>query len=595
MRPLLPSRSPFFQRGRPSFRLVGLAAALMLWACSAGTPVLHNVTPVDSRTGLPQPPSQSAAAVAPAAAQQAIDAAVFRQQIETLASDDFEGRNVGTLGEQRTVDYLRSTFRQLGLKPGNPDGTWVQDVPLTRHRSQAAATVTLRDGTAVNWKAPDQLIAWSFERQAAVDVAASDLVIVGYGVTAPEYQWDDLKGVDLKGKTVVMLINDPQVPDPQDPTRLDPAVFKGEAMTYYGRWTYKFEQAAAHGAAAALIVHETRAAAYPWSVVVNSWSRDNFDIRRAGPNPSFPPVAGWISVETARALFKASGTDFDQQKRAALSRGFQPLALGAHIQLHVNNTWDDLASHNVVARLPGSDPVQGQETIVYSAHWDHFGWDPSLPGTKHDQIFHGALDNASGVAALLQIAHAFATLPLAPRRSILFVATTAEERGLLGAQYYAEHPLYPLAQTVADINMDGMNPAGRTHDIEVVGYGNSDLDQRLVQAAALQGRVVRPDTNTASGSFYRADHFEFAKVGVPALYTKVGSDYVDKPAGFGEQRRARYTEHDYHKVTDVPDPGWDLAGAVEDARLLFQVGYGLAQDGTWPRWARDSEFRARRP
>ena len=539
-------------------------------------------------------PGQSTVTAVPTAALQAIDAASLLHHITVLASDDFEGRSVGTHGEAMTVAYLTREFQALGLAPGNPDGTYVQHVPVTSHQSTPAARIHLASGKVIDLHAPDALVAWSYERKAQVDIRASDLVFVGYGVTAPEYQWDDIKGTDLKGKTLVMLINDPQVPDPANPAQLDPALFRGEAMTYYGRWTYKFEQAAALGAAGALIVHETKPAAYPYQVVVNSWSRDNFDIRHDGTNREFPPVAGWIPVEQARALFTAGGLDFDQLKQAALRRDFRPVALQAQVDLHVDNTWHDLDSQNVVARIEGSDPELRKDTIVYSAHWDHFGWDPSLPGDKHAQVYHGALDNASGVAALLQLAKAFRALPQPPRRSILFIATTAEERGLLGAQYYARHPLYPLNRTVADINMDGMNPAGRTHDVEVVGYGNSDLDERLAQATATQGRVVRPDTNTPAGSFYRADHFEFAKVGVPALYIKTGSDYVGKPAGFGAERRAHYTEHDYHKVTDAVDPAWDLAGAAEDTRLLLQVGYGLAQDGTWPQWKPGTEFKARR-
>ena len=527
-------------------------------------------------------------------ATQSIQASALLKHIEILSSDDFEGRSVGSHGEDMTVDYLVGELKRLGLRPGNPDGSYIQKVPLTSHRSQPAAVVSLTGKPAIELRFPDDLVAWSYERTAKLNIKSSELVFVGYGVEAPEYDWDDFKGVDLKGKTLVMLINDPQIPDPNDPSKLDEKMFKGKAMTYYGRWTYKYEQALAHGAVGALIVHQTIPAAYPYSVVVNSWGRENFDIHTGQANANFPPVAGWIPLERAKAIFSAAGLDFDLLQKAALQRSFRPVPLHATIDFSIANSWRDLDTRNVVARVEGSDPKLKDEYVIYSAHWDHFGWDPTLPGSKHDQIFHGALDNASGVAALLELAKAFKALPHAPRRSILFIATTAEERGLLGAEYYATHPLYPLEKTLADINMDGMNPSGLTHDIEVCGYGNSDLDARLATAAKAQGRAIRPDSSTAAGYFYRADHFEFAKAGVPALYTKVGSDFIGKPAGFGESRRVHYTEHDYHKVSDVPQADWDLSGAVQDIELLFSVGLEVAQGEHYPAWSDTAEFKARR-
>jgi Zn-dependent M28 family amino/carboxypeptidase len=562
-----------------------VAAAALVAACSSAVP------PAAAPDLAAAPASGRSAAAATALS--AVQGADFLQHIGTLSSDDFEGRSVGTPGETRTVDYLTDQFRQMGLKPGNPDGRYVQDVPLTRHVSHPEAVIEV-GGTRMPLRYPDDYVAFSYERSAQVHVQDSDLVFVGYGVKAPEYDWDDFKGRDLHGKTLVVLINDPQVPDPADPTRLDPALFKGSAMTYYGRWTYKYETAAALGAAAVLIVHETATAAYPYAVVVNSWSRDNFDLHSGSSNPDFPPVSAWITLDRAKAVFAAAGQDFDALKRRALRRDFEPVSLQAKLDITVQNEWQDIASHNVVALIEGSDPALKDQYLLYTAHWDHFGWDPKLPGSKHEQIFHGALDNASGVAALLELARAFQALPVPPRRSILFMATTGEERGLLGAEYYARNPLVPLRDTLADINIDGMNLWGRTRDIQVVGLGNSGLDALLQAAAKAQGRVVLGDQKPENGSFYRADQFAFAKQGLPSLFTRSGDDYIGKPAGFGKERRESYTANNYHKVTDVVQPEWDTAGAVEDIGLLFDVGYAVAQGAHFPQWNAGTEFKARR-
>jgi Zn-dependent M28 family amino/carboxypeptidase len=557
--------------------LAGLLAALLAAGCATGLP------PANVADGQPN--------ILPAL--RAVDAGEFLKHIDTLASDDFEGRSVGTHGEAVTVGYLVSEFKRIGLKPGNPDGSYVQDVPLTGHTAATSASIDVH-GKRMNLKFPDDFVAWSYRREPDVKVDGSELVFVGYGVKAPEYAWDDYKSADLKGKTLIMLINDPQIPDPVDPAKLDEKMFKGKAMTYYGRWTYKYEAAAAAGAAAALIVHETATAAYPYSVVVNSNSRENFDIHTETSNLNFPAIPGWIHLDRARELFSAAGYDFDKMKQAALSRDFKPVALGASIDFTVDKTWRDLASQNVIGRIEGSDPEHKDEYIIYSAHWDHFGWDTKLPGSKHDQIYHGAADNASGVAALLELAKAFAALPQPPRRSILFIASTGEERGLLGAQFYATHPLYPLSKTLADINMDVMNLWGRTRDVEIVGYGNSELDEILAKAAATESRTITPDAYPEKGSFYRADHFEFAKAGVPSLYTKGGDDYIGKPRNFGKEKAEEYTSHDYHKVSDVVRPDWDLSGAVEDIQLLFRVGYEIAQGNRFPEWKAGAEFKARR-
>jgi Zn-dependent M28 family amino/carboxypeptidase len=536
-------------------------------------------------------PAPASPGVAEALAR--IDATAMLEHIEVLASDPFEGRSVGTHGADLTVEYLTREFQRLGLQPGNPDGSYVQSIPLTGHVSapRAAATVA---GARFEFQLPHDMVAWSYRRENEVQVRNSDLLFVGYGVRAPEYDWDDYKDVDVRGKTLLVLINDPQIPDPLDPTRLDDRQFKGKAMTYYGRWSYKFEEAAARGAAAMLIIHETAMAAYPYEVVINSNRGENFEIHTSAPNTHFPPVAAWIQRDRAAALLAAASLDLDALKQSALRRDFRPVPLHATIDISVGKSWRDLSADNVIGRIAGSDPRLKDECVIYTAHWDHFGWDPKLPGSKHDQIFHGAADNASGVAALLELAKAFAAMAQPPRRTILFMATAAEERGLLGAQYYTAHPLCPLRKTLADINMDVMNTWGPTHDIEVVGWGNSDLDERLARAARSQGRVVVPDQNPQRGSFYRADHFEFARAGIPALYTKSGLDYIGQPASFGAARHAQYVSDDYHKVTDVIKPGWDLSGAVQDVQLLFLVGYDLLQGAEFPAWKAGNEFKARR-
>jgi Zn-dependent M28 family amino/carboxypeptidase len=521
----------------------------------------------------------------------AIDPGRIRNDIETLASDDFEGRGPGTNGEARTVSFLTSEFKKYGLRAGNPDGTYVQAVPMSGFR--ATPTLALRHGSdETRLTFPDQFVAISYNREPVTTIADSELVFVGYGVVAPEYGWDDYKGTDLKGKTLVMLINDPPVPDRKHPGSLDPAMFGGKAMTYYGRWTYKYEIAAKLGAAAALIIHETEPAAYPYSVVRNSWSKENFSLRMNGPNPDFPPVAGWLQLDAAEAMLKSAGYSYAELKARALSRDFRPVPLGVSASVSVRNTVRDVDSKNVVARIEGTDPTLRNETIIYSAHWDHFGWDPALPGTKHDQVYHGAFDNASGVASLLAIARTFATATQKPKRSVVFLVTTAEEQGLLGARYYTEHPLYPLATTLADLNIDGTNVYGRTRDVSIVGMGKSTLDDLTARYAAAQKRVVRPEPNPELGHFYRADQLEFARHGVPVLYLDQSVDIVGKPAGYGEQMVRKNLDEDYHQVTDTVKPHWDLGGAAENSELLYAVGAELAAGAPYPTWKKGSEFKA---
>ena len=530
---------------------------------------------------LAQPPPEPGA--------RGISAAEMLRHIQVLASDTFEGRGPGTPGEELAVAYIVDQYRRLGLKPGNPDGTYIQEVPLVGFKTRATGEFHA-GGKSIIPKPNGDWVAVS--RRAADDVSVrnSEVVFVGYGVVAPEYQWDDYKGVDVKGKTIVMLVNDPAVVDPKDASKLDDNVFKGRAMTYYGRWSYKYEEAARQGAAAALIVHETGPAGYPFEVVVGSWSRENFDIPAADGNAGRPAVESWISLDLAKSLIAAGGQDFDALKKTAATRDFKPVALNSIADFTLKNTRRDVKSKNAVARLEGADPRVKDETVIYTAHWDHLGKDEALKG---DQIYNGAADNASGVAMMLEIAEGFASMP-PPRRSILFLAVTAEEKGLLGAKYYAEHPLWPLETTLADINTDVINLWGRTTDVTSVGLGLSSLDESLGKLAAAKGRTVIGDPEPEKGSYYRSDHFEFAKKGVPALNAKGGVNYIGKPPGYGLQKRDEYTKNDYHKPSDEVKSGWDLAGAVDDARLLLEVGRVIAAGDTYPEWKLGSEFKAPR-
>ena len=523
----------------------------------------------------------------PTAALETISADELLSRIERLSSDAFEGRGPGTAGEDSTVAYLTAEFQRIGLQPGNPDGTWVQEVPLVGFTPEVTASMTV-NGRPISFQGPRDYVAETRRVTPEVDVRESDVVFVGYGVVAPEYGWDDYKGVDMTGKTLLMLVNDPQIPG-TEPGSLDTTMFRGKAMTYYGRWTYKREIATEKGAAAVLVIHETGPAGYPWNVPATGWGTEGFDVKQPGGNMGRVAVEGWIRDEFVRKLMAEAGQDFDALKQQALSKDFQPVALPAKATFHINNTTREIRSRNVVAKLQGSE--RPDEYVIYTAHWDHLGRDPSLQG---DQIYNGALDNASGTAGLLELAEAYANLQPAPRRSILFLAVTAEEKGLLGAKYYAQNPLYPLAQTLANINMDGVNQWGRTRDIVVIGLGNSTLDDVLAQEAAAQNRVLAPDPESEKGFFYRSDHFEFAKEGVPALYTDAGTQYIDKPEGYAEQKRSEYTANDYHQVSDVVKPDWDLSGAVEDLRLMFRVGFNVAQGQRFPEWKPGTEFKAKR-
>jgi Zn-dependent M28 family amino/carboxypeptidase len=523
-------------------------------------------------------------------AREAITPDGLLAHIKVLASDEFEGRAPGTKGEELSIKYISDQFKKIGLKPGNPDGTYTQEVPLAGIKSEPRMSFTIGDKT-IDLKYPDDFVASSARLQPEIKVEKSDVVFVGYGIVAPEYGWDDYKDVDVRGKTLVMLIGDPPIPDSKDPSKLDEKMFKGKAMTYYGRWTYKYEIAAQKGAAAAIIVHETQPAAYPWQVVRSSWGKENFELDNPNKNMDAVSARSWITLDVAKKIVADCAQDFEGLKKAAVTKDFRPVTLNAKAGIQIKQQIREFKSHNVIGKLEGSDAKLKDEYVIYTAHWDHLGRHPELQG---DQIFNGAIDNASGVASVIQIAAAFMKVNPPPKRSVLFMATTAEEAGLLGAKFYAEHPLYPLEKTLADINIDGVNPWGKAHDLEDLTNGNSALDDLLGQAAARQGRVMKPNSEPEKGGFYRVDSFEFAKAGVPVLHAARGIEIIGKPPEYGKQKRDEFVAKHYHQPSDEVDPGWDLSGAVQDVQLLFEVGYQVANGDKFPEWKAGSEFKAKR-
>lgn len=536
----------------------------------------------------PQPP----AGPLPLSAMPALDMTRVLTDIRNLSSDEFGGRGPGSPGETLTVNYLIERFKANGAEPGNPDGTWVQKVPLVGITpTHVSPLVVTKGGRTLSFKPRDEVVAFSRRVTEKINLDASELVFVGYGVQAPEYQWDDFKGVDVKGKTLVVLVSDPPVPlDPAKPDELDPNVFNGRAMTYYGRWTYKFEKAAALGAAGVLLVHETGPAGYPFSVV-QGFGGEGFDLITPDRNMGRAAAESWISVEAATKLLAFTGHDFQTLKAAAKTRAFAPVALGATASISFTQTLREIDSQNVIAKIPGSDPVLKDEYVAYTAHWDHLGTDTAT-ATSGDRIYNGARDNASGIAMLLEFTRAFKAITPAPKRTMLLIAVTAEESGLLGSGYYAKFPLYSLKKTLAEINMDEINVWGRTTDFTVIGLGASDLDTYVRDAAAEQGRVIRPDSEPEKGYYYRSDHFPFAKVGVPALSTDSGVQFVGRPATYGQEKRDEWTEKYYHQPSDQVQDWWDLSGAAEDCALLFAVGYRVANAATYPAWSVGNEFRA---
>jgi Zn-dependent M28 family amino/carboxypeptidase len=512
-----------------------------------------------------------------------IDTATLMQHIRVLAADSMLGRAPGSVGEDRTVAYLEAQFKALGLAPGNTDGTYIQKVPLVGITVKGTPSLTFAKGTttkALRWR--DDYVAWTKHVSPEAKLDRSEIIFVGYGTEAPEFTWDDFKGMDVAGKTLVMLVNDPPLGDTTQ--------FGGPRMTYYGRWTYKYEQGMKHKAAGVLLVHETGPAGYPFTVVQGKTS-EQFDLVTPDRNMGRSAVEGWITLDQARALFTMAGQNFDSLKVRAARREFRPLPLGVTASVNLQNTLRTIDSRNVVAKLEGSDPELRDEYVVYTAHWDHFGVGTKVKG---DSIYNGAADNATGTAGLLALGKAFVAMKTPPKRSILFLAVTAEEQGLLGSQYYSVTPIHPLAKTLANINLDMLNAWGPTKDITVIGLGASELDDYVRDAATAQGRTIRPDAEPEKGFYYRSDHFNFAKQGVPAFFPEPGVEYVGKPAEFGRQKREEYTANDYHAPQDEIKPGWDLRGAVQDLHLFLTMGYRIANAAEFPEWREGNEFRATR-
>lgn len=523
--------------------------------------------------------SKTGSEVSDSVALKAINDTVLSKHIAVLAADDFEGRKPFTAGEEKTINYLKTEFEKLGLKPGDGN-SYFQEVPMVDIKS-VPTDLVIKDATgkANSYKFLDDFVGASRHVVNQVKVENSEMVFVGYGIVAPEYKWNDYEGLDVKGKTVVVMVNDPGF--------LDHKLFKGETMTYYGRWTYKFEEAARQGATGVIIIHEDKAASYPWAVVRSGWSKSKLYLGAVDNNKSRAQLEGWITQDVAKELFKMSGKSADLMVQAG-KIGFKAVDLGLKVSTTVNNTIKSSVSHNVAAILPGT--TRADEFIIYSAHWDHLGIGEAING---DSVYNGAVDNATGTAALLQLAEAFKKAKQQPERSILFLAVTAEEQGLLGSEYYATNPLVPVNKTVANINIDAMQAFGKTKDIIAVGYGQSELEDYLVEAAKKQGRVVVKDSNPSAGFYFRSDHFNFAKVGIPALYTETGDDHVGKGLAYGKAQKEEYTKNRYHAPADNFEPAkWDFSGMVEDLRLLFEVGYKISNEITFPKWKEGSEFKA---
>jgi len=510
----------------------------------------------------------------------AFDAARIAEDIRVLSDDSFEGRGIATPAEQKVIDYLSREYAAAGFQPGGPNGQWTQDVILNRFtQSNVQAALKLGDWTLPMTQGRE--VALSTRRPAEhVSLKDAPLVFVGYGITAPERNWDDFKGQDLRGKVLVVLVNDADFEEPALNT------FGGKAMTYYGRWTYKYEEAARQGAAGVLIVHETAPASYGWQTVANSWGVSQFDILRQNAAAERVPVEGWIQRDVAVDLFRRAGLDFETLKAQARRRDFQPVPLtGAGFSTEFDVATSQVTTHNVIARLPGT--THPDETVLYTAHWDHIGM--GEPDETGDRIFNGAVDNASGTAGLLELARMYGRAPRT-ERSIVMISFTAEESGLLGAEYYASNPVYPLARTVGGFNMDSMNVYGRVTGLGVTGYGQSDFDERLAAAIQPQGRTLMPDYENAAGTYYRSDHFPLAKRGVPMAYAGSRGDFRDEPIAERQAARSEYGAKRYHQAADEWSPDWDYSGMIEDLTVFYDVGRALANSRDWPEWKSGSEF-----
>lgn len=507
---------------------------------------------------------------------QSINAEQLAEHVKVLASDEFGGRAPSSKGEELTLAYLTEQFKAIGYEPGNGD-SFLQEVPLVSLEADSDMALTI-GGKDYQYK--KDMVMGSSRISAEESIKDSELVFVGYGVNAPEYNWNDYEGLDVKGKTVVMLVNDPGF------ATKDPALFTGDAMTYYGRWTYKYEEASRQGAAGAIIIHETAPASYPWSVVENSWSGEQFGFQKENNNMDRVAVEGWVTTDVAKELFDKAGLDFATMKENAAKGAYHVDMGDLTASVAVKNTIKKSISYNFIATLPGSE--KPDEHIIYSAHWDHLGTDKNRKG---DQIYNGAHDNATGTGGMIEVAEAFSKLPKHPSRSMTFLAVTAEEQGLLGSKYYAANPVIPANKTVANINMDSLNLLGKVKDISVVGIGKSEMDTLLETAAKAQNRTVSGDPKPSSGGYYRSDHFAFANMGVPAMYAGGGSVALDEETANYRKRMSLVLRGCYHQPCDRYRDEWDLSGAVQDLQLFYQVGFDISQQPDWPAWDSNSEFQ----
>ncbi|MFA8435768.1 MAG: M28 family metallopeptidase [Marinifilaceae bacterium] len=516
-------------------------------------------------------------------AESVISVEKMAEYIKTLASDEFQGRKPFSEGEEKTIDYIAGVYKEIGLEPIKGD-SYFQEVPLVE------VTVNVPEGMKVESKKGskelkyrDDFVVFSRRIQKNIEVKKSEMVFAGYGIVAPEYGWNDYEGLDVKGKTVVVMVNDPGF------GTSDKSFFKGNEMTYYGRWTYKYEEAARQGAAGLLIVHQTKPAGYPWSVVLNSASVPKLYQQPDDGYQSRCAIEGWLTWNATRQLFADAGKNLEDEIQSARKKDFKGYSLNAKLSIGIHNSARFDKTNNVLGVLKGTDLAD--EYIFYSAHWDHLGIGPKMKG---DSIYNGAVDNGTSLAWMFEIARAFKAMPQKPRRSIVFMAPSAEESGLNGSGYYVDHPIFPLNKTVANINNDLMLPYGRMKDVMITGYGQSELEEYAKEAADAQGRYILADPNPHTGMYYRADHFSFARVGVPALFARGNNDHIEKGKEYMSERERNWLANHYHKPFDEYEEWWDLTGVAEDAQLLFRVGWKLANEETFPNWKKGSEFKARR-
>ena len=556
-------------------------AILLMAACSKEQPV-EPVADVPPETG--SPVAVEAAGGNPVAEQASLQITdeYMRGIIVEISGDDYEGRGPGTAGDEKARKYLAKRMEEIGLEPGAADGSWEQSFDLVGINASQPDSWTF-DGhgksmTLAQW---DDFIVGSGVQKERAEFADAEIVFVGYGIQAPEYDWDDYKGVDLEGKVLLMMNNDPD---------WDPELFGGETRLWYGRWDYKYLSAARQGAVGAIIIHTTPSAGYPFQVVQTSWTGEQFELP-AGDEPR-SQVEAWITEDKARELVAMAGLDLDDLREAAYNRDFEPVPLGITTSLGMDVELNRVESANLLGLIPGSDPELSDEVVIYTAHHDHLGI--GTPNEDGDVIYNGAMDNASGVAQIMAIAKAIKALPEAPRRSVLVALVGAEEQGLLGSLYYANNPTFAPGKIAANLNYDGGNIWGHTHDVTFVGLGKSSIDDLVKLIAEEQGRVVKPDQFADKGYFYRSDQFSFAKIGVPAMYLDTGTDFVDRPPEWGREQQEHYTNVNYHQPTDEYDPSWNLEGMISDALLGYWTGLAIANADEMPTWSPGDEFEAAR-